>query len=165
MKTEYVIISLVVALATGVFIGAIFKKEKIKVETKVEEKIIEKEKVVEVIKEVEVEKKVYINEKKVLREVIKPDGTIIKEEIYETNKEQIDRLRQDQEAKTATLEKENKLLRAKLVERTNPKRLSVFVGYNNNNVVGGANYSLFGPVTFGALYTDNMIVPTIGITF
>jgi hypothetical protein len=154
-------------LVAGVFIGTLLKPEKIKVEK------VTVEKEVEVIKEVEVEKKVFIEkekiikEKKIKREIILPDGTIMREEIYESNQEQLDRLVSAERNKVKELTNENLRLKSKIIEKTNPKRLGIYAGFNpiNNSIGGGANYSLVGPITVGAMYFDGALMPTIGVRF
>lgn len=154
-------------LVVGVFVGAFFKSEKVRVEK------VEVEKKVEVIKEVEVERKVFIEvekhikEKKIKRELILPDGTILREEIYESNEEQLDRLISEEREKVDQLIAENTRLKSKIIEKTNPKKLGVYAGFNvlTNDVGGGINYSVWGPLTVGAMYFDKQVMPTIGVRF
>lgn len=162
--------ALIGALVTYLFLPSKTKKVIVKEEVIKE---VEVEKEIEVVKEVvkEVEKLVKVSEKKTKREVIKPDGTVIREEIYESNHEQLERLAvQERERANAFIrEKENALIAkySKTVTKTNPKKFNLGMGYNplSSSYSGYFNGTLLGPFTAGIIITDNNFYPTIGMRF
>lgn len=134
------------------------------------EVVVEKEVVKEVI--VEVEKEIVRKEKVIKHKETRPDGTIIETEIYESEEEQISRVRQEERDKFETLlaSKENEWRdrQSELEAHINPKRLSIFAGYMplKDVYLGGFNYALWGPLTIGVTATSKgTIAPTLGIRF
>lgn len=134
---------------------------------------------VEVVKEVEVEKVVTkevtkivnVSEKKIKREWVKPDGTTYREEIYESNSQQLERLVAQERERAENLIREKKAefisKYTREVTKTNKKRFNISVGYNpfNASYSGSFNATILGPVTAGVIVSDNNFYPAIGLTF
>jgi len=179
LKNRFVQIG--IAFVVGGFIATLLLPEKItiKTKTKVEyvDRVVEVEKVVikevEVVREVEIFKKVRV----VKHKETFPNGRIVETEIYESESEQIDRMRrleqEKYEEKFAMIEKEYREEVNTLKEHVNPKRFTVFGGvgtrltdFQKHHFLGGVSYPLFGPFIIGAQVTTNTDVSvTFGLRF
>jgi len=177
-KKQYIIV--LSAFVLGGLVFKIFGPEKIQIkkEVEIQEKTVEKE----------IEKKIYIDrviekivEKKVKEKVVKnkityPDGTIVESEVYESELEQLDRMKelekQNYEEKLALVEKEYKEKLTYSKTTTNPKYTTVYLlggvridGLQQNVGVGAAT-TLWGPFTVGGQATYPYgIAGTIGFRF
>lgn len=159
------------------FVGSLctyfFSPEKIKVEIKTEVKVVEKivEKVVVQWKtKIEyVEKEV----KKTTHTVISPDGTTTIDEIYESNESQVSRMEEQFKEQLATQEREWEQKYSYLMEKTNPRRLTLFGGigvswdnFNKPLYLGGFSYTIFKPFTIGTIVnSQGEVFGTVGIQF
>jgi hypothetical protein len=169
------IVQFVVVAVASIALTAIFLPSKEIIVTRDVIKEVEVEKRVEVVKEVvvekEIEKRIVVSEKKIKRVIEHPDGTRIEEEIWESNKDQIDRILESSSMRVAELreeyERQIEVIKEKKVVKTNPKRLSVFAGYNpiDHDTIGGASYRFAGPLTIGAAGTRSSAFVTLGIQF
>lgn len=172
----------VLAFIVGGIVTSLFLPEKIKIEKEIEvvevEKIIEKEVVKWKEKIVEVEKEVKIKEKVTKQKVTYPDGKIVETEIYESESEQIDRIRDlERERYNEILvqrESEFKRKEKELKEIYNPKRFIIYGGVGTAvdsltelpHYLVGTQYTLWGPITIGIQAdSESRIAGTVGIRF
>jgi len=179
LKNRFV--QIFIAFVAGGFIATLLLPEKItvKTETKIEyvDRVVEVEK--EVVREVEVIKEVEVvkREKVVKHREVFPDGRIVETEVYESESEQIDRMRRLEqekfEEKMAMLEQKHTEEINTLKEHINPKRFTVFGGigtrltdFEKQHFLGGMSYPLFGPFIIGAQVNTNTDVSvTFGLRF
>lgn len=180
LKNRYA--QLTVAFVLGGAAAMFLTPEKIviekKGETKYVDRIVEKEVVKwkEKVVEKEVEKLVKV--KKVWQKTTFPDGKIIESEIYESESEQIERIKEQEEEKYAQLlaEKTQELEEkySYLKEHMNPKRINLYAGIgtqvddflSERYFVGGFNYTLWGPFGLGAeVTTEKQFAITFNLRF
>lgn len=167
----------VVAFIVGGAVAAIFAPEKTiikkEIEEKIVEKIVEKEvvkwKTKTVIKDKIVEKEV----KKTKTKITYPDGKIIETEVYESNTQQVERLKsiEEEKYKLALVEKDKEYLKkeAYLKEVLNPHKFHIFAGAltqiddpKNYGYVGGMDAQIWGPFTIGGQVSSRK---DVGLTF
>lgn len=171
----------IVAFIAGGLVTAFILPEKITIKRDKEivevEKIVEKEVVRYVDKIVEREVEKIVKVKTVKTKITYPDGKIVETEVYESETEQIDRMRELEkeryEEQVATLEKEYREKESYLKEHLNPKRISVYAGAMlgpkdqfRPYYMGGFTYAVWGPMIVGAQANSRAdFGVTIGLRF
>lgn len=167
----------VLSFLGGVIVMSVLLPTVIKV--KKEKEIVEKEKIVYVDRIVEkiVEKEKIVKEKvKVVKtKITYPDGKIVETEIYESESEQVDRMREMEQEKfrqqLAEMEKQYKEKYEKTIR--NPKYLGLYAGAGTQITdvkdyyyLGGFDYNFAGPFTIGAQVDSRTDVAiTFGVKF
>lgn len=160
-----------------VFLLPEIKIGKTEKEIEYRDRIVEKE----VVKYVDriVEKEVIRTEKvKVVKhKETFPDGRIVEDEIYESETEQLDRMKEQYEEKYREVIAEQERIRkereSELMITFNPKKITVYggAGVSTDNpldlkYLAGFNYNLWGPVVVGAQAdTEPGVAVTVGIKF
>jgi len=145
--------------------------------TKIETQIVEKEVVVtkEIIKEIKVDSEKSKSEKiKVVRQKeIRADGTVIEYELYESELEQLERVKREEKDKYALAlaqkESEFKKREEELKFNADAKKFTLYGGYiGEQRFLIGTSYRIWGPMSVGIAVNSNKdvsILPTLGVTF
>lgn len=168
MKKE--LIYIVVAFVAGAVIAVTVWPSKVKIETKVVEKVVEVEvEKIKVVKEiVEVSTSESKQESTRTRKVTSPDGTVVEETITESSSEQVAKIQRELEESYREKERQRlaELEKQKIKEITNPKKLSLLVGINKDQELAGSlHYNLVGPINIGIIGTRNDLFLGLGIQF
>lgn len=172
-------VQFVLVFVVGGVIATMLLPEKIKIKVEkeevVKEVVVEKEVVKYVDREVIKEVKVVSSERVVKREEIFPDGHIIREEITESNSEQVSRIAAEerQRYEAAIKVKEAELVKKYTYNKEviNPKEMNLFggIGIDTDRKLvyyGGVNKPIFGPFTFGAIVTsEKLFGVSLGVRF
>jgi len=185
LKTLKTIASSRVGLAALMFIAGgivtyLFLPEKIRIEKeeviKYVDKVVEKEVIKYVDRIVEKEVEVYIKEKVVKQKITYPDGKIVETEIYESESEQVSRMREleKQKYQEVLYQQEQEYLKQinelKLI--INPKKFIMYAGasFNAKDINGsyfvGSQYNFWGPLVIGMQASNRADLGlTVGIKF
>lgn len=172
----------VIAFFLGGLAATFLLPEKIVIKTNKETEYVDRVVEKEVIKYVDrvVEKVVTKTEKvkTVKRKETFPDGHTIEEEIFESESEQIDRLRQEEQERYKEMlvqrEREFREKEESLKVHYNPKSFTVFGGagvevtdpLQSPYYLAGVQASVWGPFTIGAeVTTDANVAATVGLRF
>jgi len=162
----------VIMFLAGGIITYLFMPEKIKIEIKKETVVVEKIVEKEVIKFVDKEVVKYEKVKVVKNKITWPDGKIEESEVYESESEQLERLKETYSELLKSKEKQLEEKYSYLKEQTNPKRFDIFGGLGldldvmKRNYVFGINASFYGPFTLGIIAnTTGNLYGTVGFRF
>jgi len=175
------IIQLVIAFVAGGFAATLLLPEKtiIKKDTQIvyKDKIVEKQ-VIKWKTKIQYKDRTIDKEvKKTKTKITYPNGKIVETEVYESNSQQIDRMRQIEQDKAQTqmaeMQREYEKKESYLKETINPKRFSIYGGaglrlndWSKKFALGGFNYPLWGPFLIGGeVNTDPGAAITFGLRF
>lgn len=182
IKNKY--FQLAVAFGIGCLVFRVFGPERIEIKKETEivevekevEKVVFKDKIVRVVQTVEK----IVTERKVKRKETFPDGRVVEEEIYESNTQQLERVKAEEEeryqAKVVELEREyqKKVSESKTI--INPKKATVSVLVLGDiqdfdaHIGVDADYQIGNmfnlPIVMGASYTNKGLMGIrLGVRF